>query len=125
MERLADVLAAADARVVGAVTGMIDAGEQRWAAYPILRSALWQPMADRHSADARSAVLQGMSWGAEGVRGRAAAARKLVGGLTELIKEGVAALPGRSARHEMSPRDAVVRSGFSLCSALPDQPPWR
>jgi hypothetical protein len=93
---LAELLVPGDDRVVAAVDGIVWAGEERWAAYPSLRSALWPPMAGRHSAEARGAVLEGLAWDEAGLPERIGAAQDLIAGLEELIRKGVGEFGGEA-----------------------------
>lgn len=89
LARLADRLGAGDDRVAAGVGAMVAAGETHWAAFSILRSALWQPMSARHAQEAREAVLAHLAWGADGLPQRVGAAMRLVRGLEDLIGQGV------------------------------------
>ena len=77
--KLVALLTASDYRVAAAVEGMVQAGEERWAVYPILRSALWSPMAERHSEEVRQAVLQAVVLDEAGLARRVGSARVLGG----------------------------------------------
>ncbi len=93
---LVALLEAADYRVAGAVEGMVQAGEERWAVYPILRSTLWSPMAERHSEKVRRAVPEAVGWDEAGLAERIGSARELIAGLDDLIQRGVRELAGDS-----------------------------
>lgn len=77
--KLVALLTASDYRVAAAVEGMVQAGEERWAVYPILRSALWSPMAERHSEEVRQAVLHAVALDEAGLARRVGSARELGG----------------------------------------------
>jgi hypothetical protein len=63
LAHLSQVLARTDARVSDAVGAMLSAGEVDWAPFPILRSALWPPVARQHPPDVAALVRDTLGWG--------------------------------------------------------------
>lgn len=60
---LTNRLASGDSRVSDAVEAMLDSGSVNWPVFPILRSALWSPMADTHQLGVVPGVLDDLGWG--------------------------------------------------------------
>lgn len=101
--KLAKQLMPGDDRISAAIEGMVKAGEERWIAFAMLRSALWLPAADRHAAQARSDVLGALAWDAKGIPRRLAAAAELLLDLEEVIRR-----PDRGGREPALAEGGVV-----------------
>ncbi|MGH7862822.1 MAG: hypothetical protein ACREOS_11370 [Candidatus Dormibacteraceae bacterium] len=88
------LLVPGDDRIAAAVEGMVVAGEDRWAAYPMLRSVLWSPMSERHTPDVQAIVLNELAWGRQDMPIRMPAVRELIASLDNLIRAGVTTVVG-------------------------------
>src|SRR5215469_802741 len=88
---------------------MVTAGEERWIGWPLVRSVLWEPVADRHGADVRAEVLRASGWTAAGISERLAATAKLLRHLEASIPqlEAAAARQRRGRPSEIDVRDAT------------------
>ena len=62
LARLARDLAAGDRRVTDAVEAMLASGEIHGVGFPLLRSALWSPMAERHRPEVGAGVCNTLGW---------------------------------------------------------------
>lgn len=87
------LLEAGDRRVRDAVEAMLDRGERRWAAFPLLCSALWRSSGRRHEADSSARALTELGWCGDELGARVNAADRLLRALAAIAPDRAEAGP--------------------------------